>query len=265
VSALTQLTVDAHERIFTSDSRLLRRIVRDRLFRGYHAERTIEMWPSVRRGETRHIFPFQEQSDAIFNSALVYEPAVLKIYAERFLLEVPTQSPSFPEADRLLRFLALFVPVFAEALFGGGMAALREAKFSEAIGHLVEYIRLKPTDPQGYLNVGKAYLGTGAFGDALAAFVRGLAQGGDPTVRQELIRALWDGGLQALTRGDPRSAIGFLSEYVRHDPRNFSAYLNLGKAYWQAGDRFQALSAFRRVLELSPGHGEALQFLQGVR
>jgi len=157
------------------------------------------------------------------------------------------------------------VPVFAEALFGGGMAALREAKFSEAIGHLVEYIRLKPTDPQGYLNVGKAYLGTGAFGDALAAFVRGLAQGGDPTVRQELIRALWDGGLQALTRGDPRSAIGFLSEYVRHDPRNFSAYLNLGKAYWQAGDRFQALSAFRRVLELSPGHGEALQFLQGVR
>ncbi len=157
------------------------------------------------------------------------------------------------------------VPVFAEALFGGGVAALREAKFSEAIGHLVEYIRLKPTDPQGYLNVGKAYLGTGALGDALAAFVRGLAQGGDPTVRQELIRGLWDGGLQALTRGDPRNAIGFLSEYVRHDPGNSSAFLNLGKAYWQAGDRFQALSAFRRVLELSPGHGEALQFLQGVR
>lgn len=114
VSALTQLTVDAHERIFTSDSRLLRRIVRDRLFRNYRAEKTIEMWPSVRRGETRNIFPFQEQSDAIFNSALVYEPAVLKTYAERFLLEVPTDSPSFPEADRLLRFLSLFVPVFAE-------------------------------------------------------------------------------------------------------------------------------------------------------
>ncbi len=114
VSALTQLTVDAHERVFTSDSRLLRRIVRDRLFRNYRAEKTIEMWPSVRRGETRNIFPFQEQSDAIFNSALVYEPAVLKIYAERFLLEVPTDSPSFPEADRLLKFLSLFVPVFAE-------------------------------------------------------------------------------------------------------------------------------------------------------
>ncbi len=114
VSALTQLTIDHHERIFTSDSRLLRRIVRDRLYRGYRAERTIEMWPSVRRGEQRHIFPFQESADAIFNSALVYEPAVLKTYAERFLLEVPTDSPSFVEADRLLRFLALFVPVFAE-------------------------------------------------------------------------------------------------------------------------------------------------------
>jgi uridine kinase len=114
VSALSQLTVDDHERIFTSDSRLLRRIVRDRLFRAYKADRTIEMWPSVRRGEKRNIFPFQEQSDAIFNSALVYEPAVLKVYAERFLLEVPVDSPSFPEADRLLRFLSLFVPVFAE-------------------------------------------------------------------------------------------------------------------------------------------------------
>lgn len=114
VSALTQLTVDNSERIFTSDSRLVRRIVRDRLFRGYRAERTIEMWPSVRRGEQLHIFPFQEQADAIFNSALVYEPAVLKTYAERFLLEVPTDSPSFVEADRLLRFLGLFVPVFPE-------------------------------------------------------------------------------------------------------------------------------------------------------
>lgn len=114
VSALTQLTVDNSERIFTSDSRLLRRIVRDRLFRGYRAERSIDMWPSVRRGEQQHIFPFQEQADAIFNSALVYEPAVLKTYAERFLLEVPTDSPSFVEADRLLRFLSLFVPIFSE-------------------------------------------------------------------------------------------------------------------------------------------------------
>ena len=114
VSALTQLKVDDHERVFTSDSRLLRRMVRDRRYRGYTAARTIDMWPAVRRGEQVHIFPFQEQADAIFNSALVYEPAVLKTYAERFLLQVPTDSPAFVEADRLLRFLGLFVTVFPE-------------------------------------------------------------------------------------------------------------------------------------------------------
>ncbi len=114
VSALTQLTIDHHERVFTSDSRLIRRLVRDRLYRGYSAARTIEMWPSVRRGEQLHIFPFQEQADAIFNSALVYEPAVLKTYAERFLLQVPMDAPSYVEADRLLGFLSLFVTVFPE-------------------------------------------------------------------------------------------------------------------------------------------------------
>ena len=88
--------------------------MRDRIYRGYPAEKTLDMWPSVRRGEQRHIFPFQEQADAIFNSALVYEPAVLKIYAERFLFEVPTSASAFREADRLLRFLGLFVPVFSE-------------------------------------------------------------------------------------------------------------------------------------------------------
>ncbi|MBN1961778.1 MAG: nucleoside kinase [Deltaproteobacteria bacterium] len=114
VSALTQLKVDNHERVFTSDSRLLRRIVRDRRYRGYSAERTIDMWPSVRRGEQVNIFPFQEQADAIFNSALVYEAAVLKTYAERFLRQVPIDSAAYVEANRLLRFLSLFVAVFPE-------------------------------------------------------------------------------------------------------------------------------------------------------
>lgn len=114
ISALTQLTLDDHNRIFTADTRLLRRIVRDRFFRGYPAVRTLEMWPSVRRGELRWIFPFQEQADIMFNSALVYGPAVLKPYAERFLLEVPREHPSYTEAYRLLKFLAWFVPVFQE-------------------------------------------------------------------------------------------------------------------------------------------------------
>ena len=114
ISALTQLTLDDHNRIFTSDSRLLRRIVRDRLFRGHPTTRTLEMWDSVRRGEARGIFPFQEEADVIFNSALLYEPAVMRVYAERFLLEVPREHPAYTEAYRLLKFLAWFVPVFQD-------------------------------------------------------------------------------------------------------------------------------------------------------
>ncbi len=114
ISALTQLTLDDHNRIFTSDARLLRRIVRDRLFRGHPATRTLEMWANVRRGEGRWIFPFQEQADIIFNSALVYETAVLRVFAERFLLEVPREHPAYTEAYRLLKFLAWFVPVFQD-------------------------------------------------------------------------------------------------------------------------------------------------------
>ncbi len=114
ISALTQLTLDDHNRIFTSDSRLLRRIVRDRLFRGHPATRTLEMWGSVRRGEARGIFPFQEDADVMFNSALVYEPCVLKVFADRFLLEVPREHPAYTEAYRLLKFLAWFVPMFPD-------------------------------------------------------------------------------------------------------------------------------------------------------
>jgi len=114
ISALTQLTLDDHNRIFTSDARLLRRIVRDRLFRGHSATHTLEMWANVRRGEGRWIFPFQEHADVIFNSALVYETAVLRVFAERFLLEVPREHPAYTEAYRLLKFLAWFVPVFQD-------------------------------------------------------------------------------------------------------------------------------------------------------
>lgn len=114
ISALTQLCLDDHNRIMTSDVRLIRRIVRDRLFRGYTAAHTLSVWPSVQRGEERNIFPFQEEADAMFNSSLLYEPAVLRTYAERFLLEVPTDDESFGEAYRLLHFLRMFVPVFAD-------------------------------------------------------------------------------------------------------------------------------------------------------
>lgn len=114
VSALTQLCIDDHNRILTSDVRLLRRLVRDRLFRGSSVADTLAMWPRVRAGENVHIFPFQEEADVMFNSALVYEPALLKPYAERFLMEVPRKHPSFVEALRLFRFLDLLVPIFPQ-------------------------------------------------------------------------------------------------------------------------------------------------------
>jgi len=111
VSALTQLCVDDHNRILTSDSRLIRRIVRDRTHRGWNTADTIRRWPSVRRGENLNIFPFQEDADIMFNSALVYEQAVLKNYAELALLEVTPDKAEYMEADRLLHFLSFFAPI----------------------------------------------------------------------------------------------------------------------------------------------------------
>jgi len=116
LNALTQLQIDAHNRIQTSEGRLLRRIVRDRCTRGTSAADTIQRWASVRRGEGAHIFPFEDEADRVFNTALVYEVAVLRTYAWRFLLEVPRSHPSRTEAYRLLRFLELFVPVLGDAV-----------------------------------------------------------------------------------------------------------------------------------------------------
>jgi uridine kinase len=114
ISALSQLAIDDHNRIFTSDARLIRRIVRDQLFRGFTAERTLSLWDRVRKGEGKWIFPFQEHADVMLNSALVYEPAVLKVFAERFLLQVPRTSPTYTEAFRLLKHLSMFVPIFPD-------------------------------------------------------------------------------------------------------------------------------------------------------
>lgn len=114
INALTQLCIDDHNRIRTSDARLLRRIVRDRKYRNYSAETTILRWPKVRAGEEKHIFPFQERCDAMFNSALAYETAVLKNFAYRYLLEIPPDSPAQAKGYQLRRFLELFVPVWPD-------------------------------------------------------------------------------------------------------------------------------------------------------
>ncbi len=113
VSALTQLNLDRHNRVSTTDTRLIRRIVRDARERGYKAWQTINMWESVGRGEKRHIFPFQENADVMFNSALAYEMAVLKPFAEPLLRQVHHGSPEYIEAKRLLAFLEWFLPLDA--------------------------------------------------------------------------------------------------------------------------------------------------------
>ncbi|MDR3168175.1 MAG: nucleoside kinase [Treponema sp.] len=124
VSALTQLNLDDHNRIPTSDNRLLRRIVRDYQFRGNSAAGTIKMWPSVQRGERKHIFPFQNEADAAFNSALDYELAVLKFYADPLLRLVKPDLREYSEAARLRSFLENFAPIPPQLV--PGQSILRE-------------------------------------------------------------------------------------------------------------------------------------------
>ena len=124
ISALTSLNVDEHNRIPTTDGRLLRRMVRDARTRGASAKRTISMWQSVRRGEEENIFPFQESADATFNSVLIYELAVLKQYAEPLLFGIRPEDPEYLEAKRLLKFLNYFQGIDSNLIPGNSI--LRE-------------------------------------------------------------------------------------------------------------------------------------------
>ena len=114
ISCLTTLNIDDHNRIPTTDARLLRRIERDARTRGYSAQATIRMWPSVRKGEENNIFPYQDSADMIFNSALIYETALLKPYVEPLLFGVPRDCEEYVEAKRLLKFLNYFLPLPAD-------------------------------------------------------------------------------------------------------------------------------------------------------
>ena len=116
ISALTTINIDEHNRIPTTDGRLIRRMVRDARTRGASAKRTIEMWPSVRKGEEENIFPFQESADAMFNSTLIYELSVLKQFAEPLLFNIEKGEPEYYEAKRLLKFLEYFLGVSSENL-----------------------------------------------------------------------------------------------------------------------------------------------------
>ena len=116
IICLTTLNIDDHNRIPSTDARLLRRIERDARTRGYSAQATIKMWPSVRRGEENNIFPFQDSADVIFNSALIYETALLKTYVQPLLFGVPRDSEEYVEAKRLLKFLNYFLPIPSDSI-----------------------------------------------------------------------------------------------------------------------------------------------------
>ena len=116
ISPLTELNIDNHNYISTTDNRLLRRIVRDNKTRGHSVGRTISTWPEVRHGEEKYIFPYQDNADYTFNSALIYEIGVLKTYVEPLLYSVDPRDPCYEEAKRLINFLGFFLPIPADAI-----------------------------------------------------------------------------------------------------------------------------------------------------
>lgn len=154
---------------------------------------------------------------------------------------------------------------FAEALLGGGSAALRSGQFTEAISNFVEYIKVRPTDARGYLGAGQAYIGAGSYAEALNAFVRGFANDGNGALREDLLKGLLDGGIQALRQGQAKSAVPLLQEYVQQEPGNAAGFTTLGKALIEAGYRSDALGALGRALQLNPSQSEASDLIRGLR
>ncbi|MBN1231299.1 MAG: nucleoside kinase [Anaerolineales bacterium] len=142
LSALTQLNLDRHNRVSTTDTRLIRRIVRDARKRGYSPQETIGRWESVRRGEKRYIFPYQENADVMFNSALVYELSALKPYAEPLLRQVPYNVPEYIEAKRLLTLLEWFLPIEKEYIPNNSL--LREF----IGGSILQHFKLWKNNPE---------------------------------------------------------------------------------------------------------------------
>ena len=116
LSPLTEINMDNHNRVSTSDNRLLRRMIRDNRTRGYGVEKTLEAWAKVRQGEEKYIFPYQDEADVTFNTALIYELGVLKTYVEPLLYSVEAESDYYEEAKRLIDFLRLFLPIPSDAI-----------------------------------------------------------------------------------------------------------------------------------------------------
>ncbi len=150
--------------------------------------------------------------------------------------------------------------VFLEALFGGASQALANGNFLESIRYFSEYLKHNTANAGAWAGVGKAYLGNKQFADALQALLRALGTAG--VDRNEVLKTVLGGGVQAFNQKDYSSAINLLREYVRQDQRNLQAYLTLAKSYWESGQRGSALDTFRDVLRIGPADAEALRFLK---
>ena len=153
------------------------------------------------------------------------------------------------------------VSALAEALLGGGRDALKNGQYNEAVGYLLDYLKMEPNNAGAWLNVGRAYLGQKQYREALNAFIQGLGKSAGQD-RSELLSALFDGGVQALKQGKAKDAIASLKEYVKHDADHVPAYVNLAKAYLESGEYGSSLDTFRKLLKLDPNNQEALRFLQ---
>lgn len=152
---------------------------------------------------------------------------------------------------------------FLQALFGGGLHALNNGNFGESIKHFREYLGYNSGNAGAWLNVGKAYLGSKQYGEALQSLLKALGVAG--VDRNEVIGTLLVGGTQAFKERDYGSAVNMLREYVKQDPRNLQAYLTLAKSYWETGQRGAALEAFTQALKISPTNAEALQYMLKLR
>jgi tetratricopeptide (TPR) repeat protein len=155
------------------------------------------------------------------------------------------------------------LPVLLDALYGGGNDALARGAFIDSIGYFGEYVKLQPGNFRAWLNVAKAYAGNRQFIEALNALRKALETGSGSAERTETLQSLLGTGKQAFDAHDYGSAINMLREYLKFNASDWSAYLTLGKAYWNSGAMRDALSAFAKVLELNPRNTEALNLLQG--
>jgi tetratricopeptide (TPR) repeat protein len=155
------------------------------------------------------------------------------------------------------------LPVLLDALYGGGNEALARGAFIDSIGYFAEYVGHQPGNFRAWLNVAKAYAGNRQFIEALGALRKALETGPGGAERVETFQSLLGAGKQAFDARDYGSAINLLREYLKFNASDWSAYLTLGKAYWESGAMRDALSTFARVLELNPRNTEALNLLQG--